>query len=93
MSDAEARALHCARSNWISLAGRNAWGYPGTMKTRPGICNRKRRYDTREAAEAAAAQAPFRMRAYKCSLCKRYHLTSRTKGMKTPRHEIAEREP
>lgn len=58
------------------------------MKTRPSICNRKRRYATREEAEGVAAKAPFKLRAYKCALCKRFHLTSRTKGMKTPRHEL-----
>ena len=58
------------------------------MKTRPGICNHKQRYPTREAAEQAAAAAPFTLRAYRCSLCKRYHLTSRTKGMQTPRSEL-----
>jgi hypothetical protein len=57
------------------------------MKTRPGICNRKMRYATREEAERAAIGAPFRLRDYRCELCRQYHLTSRTKGMKTPPHE------
>ncbi len=54
------------------------------MKTRPGICQRKRRYDTREEAEGVAARAAVTLRAYKCALCGKFHLTSRTKGMKTP---------
>lgn len=58
------------------------------MKTRPGICNRKKRYATREAAEEAAFAAPFTLRAYSCDLCRKFHLTSRTKGMKIPRREI-----
>ena len=58
------------------------------MKTRPGICNRKKRYVTRESAEEAAARAPFKLRAYRCELCRQFHLTSRTKGMKTPQHEL-----
>ncbi|EAQ28978.1 hypothetical protein NAP1_15303 [Erythrobacter sp. NAP1] len=58
------------------------------MKTRPAICNRKKRFATREEAEEAAARAPFTLRAYKCSLCHRFHLTSRTKGMKLPVHEL-----
>ena len=58
------------------------------VKTRPGICNRKRRYPTREEAEAVAARAPFALRAYKCELCRQFHLTSRTKGMKTPPSEL-----
>ena len=57
------------------------------MKTRPGICTRKKTFATREDAESVAANAPFKLRAYKCALCRKYHLTSRTKGMKTPRHE------
>ena len=58
------------------------------MRTRPRICNRKKRYATREDAERAARDAPFKLRAYRCELCRRFHLTSRTKGMKTPRHEL-----
>ncbi|MEE4154593.1 MAG: hypothetical protein V2I27_10580 [Erythrobacter sp.] len=58
------------------------------MKTRPGICQRKRRFSTREEAERVAALAPFTLRAYTCALCREFHLTSRTKGMKTPRHEL-----
>ena len=61
------------------------------MKTRPGICNRKTRYATREAAEEVAARAPFKLRAYRCELCRKFHLTSRTKGMKTPRFELEHR--
>jgi hypothetical protein len=55
------------------------------MKTRPGICQRKRRYATREAAEAVALQADITLRAYKCALCGAFHLTSRTKGLRVPR--------
>lgn len=58
------------------------------MKTRPGICNRKKSYAVRDDAEAAAANAPFKLRVYRCELCRKYHLTSRTKGMKIPRHEL-----
>ncbi len=63
------------------------------MKTRPGICQRKRRYETREEAEAVAARAAFTLRAYKCALCRKFHLTSRTKGMKTPAHALVRRDP
>ena len=59
------------------------------VKTRPGICNRKKRFETREAAEEAAVLAPFKLRAYRCGLCRQFHLTSRTKGMKTPRAELS----
>lgn len=55
------------------------------MKTRPDICQKKRRFETREAAEAVALAADTPLRAYKCALCKRFHLTSRTKGLRVPR--------
>ena len=55
------------------------------MKTRPGICQKKRRFDTREAAEAVAVAADTPLRAYKCALCHNFHLTSRTKGLRVPR--------
>ncbi len=57
------------------------------MKTRPGICQRKRRFATREAAEAVAVAADTPLRAYKCALCRQFHLTSRTKGLRVPRVE------
>jgi hypothetical protein len=55
------------------------------VKTRPGICQRKRRFATREEAEAVALQADVTLRAYRCALCRRFHLTSRTKGLRVPR--------
>ena len=58
------------------------------MKTRPGICQRKKRFATREDAERVAAKAPFKLRAYRCELCRDFHLTGRTKGMKTPSFEL-----
>ncbi len=58
------------------------------MKTRPGICNHKKRFGSRSEAEYVAGRAPFTLRAYCCDLCKQFHLTSRTKGMKTPRAEM-----
>ena len=65
------------------------------MKTRPRtsprICNRKRRFASYEEAEAVAAKADVTLRAYKCELCKLYHLTGRTKGMKLPAFEIERR--
>ena len=58
------------------------------MRTSPSVCNRKKTFATREAAARVAAKAPFKLRAYKCELCGKYHLTGRTKGMKTPRWEL-----
>lgn len=59
------------------------------MKTRPGICNRKRRFATREEAEVVALAADITLRAYKCALCRQFHLTSRTKGLRLPRQTAA----
>ncbi|MGE4306485.1 MAG: hypothetical protein AB7E24_20945 [Novosphingobium sp.] len=61
------------------------------MRTRPGICRRKARYASEKAAQEVAAKAPFPLRAYRCELCRNWHLTSRTKGMKLPRFEIERR--
>jgi hypothetical protein len=55
------------------------------VKTRPGICQRKRRFATREEADAAAVRADISLRTYKCGLCRKYHLTTRTKGLRPPR--------
>lgn len=55
------------------------------MKTRPGICQKKRRFASREAADAAALGAAVTLRTYKCALCHQFHLTSRTKGLREPR--------
>ncbi|MFC0203744.1 hypothetical protein [Novosphingobium soli] len=57
------------------------------MRTRPGICRRKRRFATEDAALQVAAGATVALRPYKCGLCRQYHLTSRTKGMKLPGFE------
>ncbi|PNU06557.1 hypothetical protein [Novosphingobium guangzhouense] len=63
------------------------------MRTRPGICRRKARYASEAEALEVAARAPFPLRPYKCGLCRKYHLTSRTKGMKLPRFERERRSP
>ncbi|GGZ01587.1 hypothetical protein ACFSTD_08850 [Novosphingobium colocasiae] len=38
-----------------------------------------------------AEQAPFPLRPYRCELCRAWHLTSRTKGMRLPRFETERR--
>jgi hypothetical protein len=57
------------------------------MRTSPGICQRKARYASEAAALEVAAKAPFPLRPYRCGLCRKFHLTSRTKGMKVPAFE------
>lgn len=54
------------------------------MKTRLAICKRKKRFATREDADQVAAQADITLRSYRCELCRQFHLTSRTKGMRPP---------
>jgi hypothetical protein len=61
------------------------------MRTRSGICLRKTRFATQDDALAAAAKAPFSLRPYRCTLCRQWHLTSRTKGMKLPPFELERR--
>ncbi|MEP0392622.1 hypothetical protein [Erythrobacter sp.] len=63
----------------------------GLRKTTSRICNRKKRFASRGAAEAVAADAHVTLRAYKCELCRQFHLTSKTKGMKLPEFELIKR--
>lgn len=55
------------------------------MQTRPGICARKRRHASEAEAVAAALKAAVPLRVYRCALCRQYHLTSRTKGLRVVR--------
>lgn len=57
------------------------------MRTRPGICQRKRRYTNEAEAIGVALGARIRLRPYRCALCRRFHLTSRTKGMRSLRRD------
>jgi len=55
------------------------------VRTSPGTCQKKRRFASREAADAAALAGDVGLRTYKCALCHQFHLTSRTKGLRPPR--------
>lgn len=61
------------------------------MRTRPGICRRKRLFAQEAEALAVAERADVTLRPYRCSLCRNWHLTSRTKGMKLPAFEVERR--
>ena len=61
------------------------------MRTSPGICRRKRRFAQEAEALAVAERADVTLRPYRCALCRDWHLTSRTKGMKLPAFEVARR--
>jgi hypothetical protein len=40
---------------------------------------------------AVAEHAAVTLRTYRCALCSKWHLTSRTKGMKLPAFEVERR--
>ena len=63
------------------------------MKTRLSICNRKARYDSANDAHLAAAAATITLRPYRCDRCGAFHLTSRTKGKRVPRPDVARSTP
>lgn len=55
------------------------------MRTKPGICRKKARYGSEAEAWIVIRRAAIILRPYRCALCRQYHLTSRTKGMRIPR--------
>lgn len=55
------------------------------MHTKLGICVKKARYDTEEKAWVVIHRAKIVLRPYRCALCRQFHLTSRTKGMRVRR--------
>jgi hypothetical protein len=61
------------------------------VNTRPGICRAKARYTNEADALVVAARARVTLRPYRCGLCREWHLTSRTKGMKLPAFEVSRR--
>ncbi|UVO55492.1 hypothetical protein [Sphingomonas sp. SUN039] len=55
------------------------------MRTRLSVCARKTRFATEADALAAVRAAAITLHPYRCDRCRRYHLTSRTKGRRVPR--------
>ena len=55
------------------------------MRTRLSICAKKVRYASEAEAIAAALRADFSLRPYCCDRCRKFHLTSRTKGKRVLR--------
>lgn len=55
------------------------------MRTRLSICARKARYETKQEALEAARTGQVPLRVYRCDRCRKFHLTSRTKGKRIPR--------
>ncbi|MCH4152044.1 MAG: hypothetical protein LKF30_08885 [Sphingobium sp.] len=54
-------------------------------RTRLSICTKKARFATERDAHELAARAAVPLRVYRCDRCRRFHLTSRTKGKRIPR--------
>ncbi len=55
------------------------------MRTRLSICAKKARFATGIDARRIAESADVPLRAYRCDRCRRFHLTSRTKGKRVSR--------
>ncbi len=54
------------------------------MRTRLSVCIRKARFVSEQEAVLAARSTGLPLRPYRCDRCSRFHLTSRTKGKRTP---------
>ena len=54
------------------------------MRTRLSICRRKARFASEQDAILTARNAGLPLRPYRCDRCRQFHLTSRTKGKRTP---------
>jgi hypothetical protein len=50
------------------------------MRTRLSICLKKARYLSEQDALLIAERAGIPLRPYRCDRCRKFHLTSRTKG-------------
>lgn len=55
------------------------------MRTKLSVCQRKQRYARAADALLAVRSADIVLRHYRCDRCGKFHLTSRTKGKRTPR--------
>lgn len=61
------------------------------MRTRLSICARKAHFRSEDEALIVAGQADYPLRPYRCDRCRQFHLTSRTRGKRTPRFELERR--
>ena len=53
--------------------------------TRFSVCMRKARFASEEEAIVHARKSGLLLLPYRCDRCRRFHLTSRTKGKRVPR--------
>jgi hypothetical protein len=54
------------------------------MRTRQSICAKKARYASEQEALVAVRRSGLLLLPYRCDRCGTFHLTSRTKGKRTP---------
>ena len=57
------------------------------MRTRQSICIKKARYADEEDALLAARRFALPLCPYRCDRCRKFHLTSRTRGRRLARPE------
>ena len=55
------------------------------MRTRLSICQKKARFQSAEDALFIAERSAVPLRPYRCDRCRKFHLTSRTKGKRVVR--------
>ena len=55
------------------------------MRTRLSICLKKARFQSAQDALLIAERSDVPLRSYRCDRCRKFHLTSRTKGKRVPR--------
>jgi len=64
----------------------------GYVRTRLSICMKKVRYSSEHEAAAVARGASLELRVYRCDRCRKFHLTSRTRGKRIPRPNTPSRD-
>jgi hypothetical protein len=55
------------------------------VRTKLSVCLKKLRFASEEDAMLAASSSGLPLRPYRCDRCRRFHLTSRTKGKRIKR--------
>jgi hypothetical protein len=63
------------------------------LRTKRSVCVRKARYSSEQEAVLAARRSGLELRPYRCDRCRRFHLTSRTKGKRVPREAATDEQP
>ena len=58
------------------------------MRTRLSICQKKARFQSARDALLIAERSTVPLRPYRCDRCRKFHLTSRTKGKRVARPTV-----